>query len=127
MVVVIGEINAFAIALDRGIRADALSTFADSVLRTHVAACPTVVGARVNQDALFFPAPAAATHLAVLLLATIVPARVLTDAGAVRVLLEASGANALHEVVRVARRVERVRRGANANPIGWATEVVTAG
>ena len=125
---VIGEIDAFAIALDRGIRADTRSPFADSVLRTHVAACPTVVRARVEQDALFLPAPAAAADLAVLRLATELPARVLADALTVRVLLEAGGANARHEVVRVARRVGRVRRLADADAIGWAAEVVaTAG
>ena len=43
IVVVIGEMDAFAVALDRGIGADALALLADAILRTRVAAFPTVV------------------------------------------------------------------------------------
>ena len=95
IVVIIVEIDAVSIAVEGGGWADARPPFAEHVLRTGVAAFPTIVGARVEPGALFFPAPAAAADLAVLLLATIVPARAGTDAVAVRIFLEAVGADAL--------------------------------
>jgi len=85
---------------------------------------PRSCGSSSRAGRTVFRPPAGAADFAVLRLAAELPTCVLADAGAVRVLLEAGGANALHEIVRVARRVERVRRLADADAIGWAAEVV---
>ena len=116
--------DARPVALDSGWPADALTLLAVHKLRACVAASATVGFVRIELDALLFAPPAAATNLTVLLMAALVPARAGTDAVAVRIFFEAARANARHEVVRVARRVERVRRLADAEMIGRATAVV---
>jgi hypothetical protein len=83
------EIDAFAVALDHGIGADALPALAGAVLRAFVTAFATVVVARGELDTRFVAIARRAADLTVLRLAAIVSTHMWAAAVAVSVFLEA--------------------------------------
>jgi hypothetical protein len=122
IVVVIVEMDALSVALDRRIGADTLAALAGAALGAFVAAFAAVMVIRRELDAEFAAITGRAADLAVFRFAAVVSTHMWAAAVAVSVFLEAVVADALVQGVRVGSRVEGIGGGANAEAIGRAAE-----